>query len=162
MKTDNPKKYRLIIVLLIIVNLAIIISWWYFDSNGAWKHDDKRRGRRGFKKENFESTLGLDSLQKVRFDKMNKQHHSRLEVLKSEVDSLKQLIKTEVFKKETDEQRIDTLFTQIASRRTTIDTSIYFHFKNLKKACTQEQKVVFDSLMQVYFHRKDYRRSGRR
>ena len=160
MKTDNPKKYRLVIILLIIVNLILISTWWYFDSTRLDMGDSNHHGRKEMRKNFFQTTLGLDSIQSEQFNMNNKEHFKRIRTMNNEIDSLKLLIRDEVFKPNPDEEVLNELFSKIAVIRTSIDTSIYYHFKELRSICKPSQVASFDSLMNEFFTKKE-RFSGR-
>lgn len=161
----NFKRYRIIIIILIVVNLVLIGALWQFNINN--RYDNRWRGRgddKGrFGKERFEDALRLDSLQKEEFDNRNRMHFHKIHQLNGEIDSIKVLVRDEIFKSNTDEEKLNKLFESIAQKRTTIDTSIYNHFKNLRSLCSPSQTAAYDSMMNGFFNRPEFsRRNDRR
>jgi hypothetical protein len=155
MKTDNQKKYRLIVLLLIIVNVLIVFAWWYLDNDNPDGQRKRQRGREEFKKDFFESTLKLDSSQRCQFKQLNHSHFKSLGELNNDIDSLKLLIKDEIINPTRDEKRVKELFSEIVIKRTVIDTTIYNHFKQLRLVCHPDQVASFDSLTNSFFLKKE-------
>lgn len=156
MEIDNVKKYRLIIVILVLVNLVLVLIWWMFFIKGSVNdHNDADRKRwRSNRTDFFEQTLGLDEQQKVEFKRLNEIHFSRLKISNFEIDSLKSELQRTIVNDAGNETRLSELFHEIAVKRTSLDTSIYFHFKRLRALCRPEQVAVFDSLANSFVKKR--------
>lgn len=157
MNMNEAKKYKVIIISLILVNVLIIGIWWFFNIKGQPERENRKNSGQWRHNRNdfFEEALKLDSAQRIVFKEMNDRHMTRLGRTNVEVDSLKNQIKIEIFKSNPNPERIDSLFKMIAGKRTTIDTSIYYHFKRLRNVCRPNQVASFDSLMNNFIKRKD-------
>jgi hypothetical protein len=163
MNMNEARKYKVIIISLITVNIVIIGIWWIVNlktrSGKDNPHGDSQW--RINKHESFEDALGLDSLQRKKFKELSYNHMAKIGCLNNRVDSLKKLIQNEIFAQQPDQARIDSLFNNISLNRTMIDTSIFHHFKRLKAECNENQAVVFDSLINNFFSRRDRFRGNR-
>ena len=152
MELNEAKRYRIIIVILILVNLSLISIWWLLsiksDSNDSSKHQNN-------KKDFFKEALKLDSIQQNQFDTLNHQHFQKLGKLNHEVDSLKQKMRIEIMQPTQNQERLDSVFTEIAIKRTIIDSSIYHHFQRLRKICKPNQINTFDSVVNSFLLHKE-------
>lgn len=160
MKMDETKRYKLVIGVLVLVNVLIVAVWWLFympqSTEGKRnKQNEWRNQGRDF----MEQALKLDESQKVVFNALGEAHMKMVGKLNREIDSLKSCISKEIMNAEGPSVRIDSLFNTIALKRAAVDTSIYHHFRRLRKVCKPEQVVAFDSLMTEFLSRRD--RGGR-
>lgn len=132
-----------------------MVAWWYFSNdtkNSCWP------GRHDSNKGRFEDLLRLDSIQMKQFEARKSVHFDGIRSINAQIDSIKLIVRDEIFSNKPNEERLDSLFNEIAIRRTSIDTSIYYHFKRLKAICRPDQKRTFDSLSNEFFRKKDRKR----
>ena len=158
MKTDETKKYRLIILILIVVNICSIATWWAMSIKSEHPSEEKPQNPR---KDFFAQALKLDSMQKMQFDTLNCQHFQKLGQLNGKVDSLKHEMRVEIMKPAANLNRLDSLFNDIAWHRTVIDSTIYHHFRRLRSICQPNQVEAFDSVVNTFLMRKDKKDKGR-
>ncbi len=158
MKTDETKKYRIIILILIVVNICLITTWWVLSIRSEQPIEEKQQNPR---KDFFAQALKLDSIQKIQFDTLNCQHFQKLGQLNGRVDSLKHEMRLEIMRPATNHNRLDSLFKEIAWNRTVIDSTIYHHFQRLRNICQPNQVESFDSLINTFLMRKDKKDKGR-
>jgi protein CpxP len=93
------------------------------------------------------SGLRLDSLQVARYKNMKHEHAYSI----MEVDHRERLVQLEFFEllknNKPDRAKLDEVFWELSEFKQQKDRITFMHFHKIRKLCSKDQRVVFDSLI---------------
>ncbi len=108
----------------------------------------------------FEERLKLTPEQKQAFSKLKQSYFSDVEMVK---DSMNQVRKNLVrsIGNQMDEENRNELFGEMAKHKLKIERLTIEHFNNMRRVCSEEQKLVFDTIMVRMLDHNPMFKSGR-
>jgi periplasmic protein CpxP/Spy len=155
MSTQTKSKlYLLIIGILLITNIAML--FFFFNKKDEGKKGTNRAGNdRGAMMKNFlQKEIGFNEQQIQLYDTLSKQHKQKM---KAEFDALK-TNKEEQFKelgiKGFSDSAIADMVGTTAERQKLMELQLLNHFAAIRKICTAEQQMKFDTLFYKIWSKK--------
>jgi len=147
MMTNNKNKLLVYVIIALLIMNTIFTTILWFRTNPP-KHEDKRRSvRERFLIEN----LHLDSIQQSQLDDLMLEHRGQLELFKEKErgyrETLFDLLKSDSY----DSLAVLNCANKAAKIKVQIDTSVFYHFKRVRKICNQSQLTKLDSLIENLF-----------
>jgi hypothetical protein len=154
----KSKLYLLIIGILAIANIALL----YFVLNGNCKPAKKKGGwaahdaaARGF----LQNNIGFNEQQLVQFDTLVKQHREKMKAImdinkKEKENQFKQLGSLAFA-----DSAIANAVKINAQNQSNVDMQLFQYLKNLRKLCTAEQLVKYDTSYFRMWNKKQNRKN---
>lgn len=147
MMTNNKNKLLVYVMIALLIMNTIFTTILWFRTNPP-KHEDMRKSvRERFLIEN----LDLDSIQQSKLDNLMLQHHAQLELFKDKErgyrETLFELLKSDPY----DSLVVLNCVNDAAKIKMQIDTSVFYHFKRIRKICNPSQLSKLDSLIENLF-----------
>jgi hypothetical protein len=149
----KSKLYILIIGILLITNVAMLIFFLkgHHDDHGK---PPARIDRRAMMKNFLQKDIGFNDQQLQEYDTLSNRFK---ESNKAEMDSLK-ANKEEQFKvlgnQGFSEATIDSIVNRSAENQKQMELHLMYHFANIRKLCTGDQLVKFDTSFYKIWNRK--------
>ncbi|QHI38869.1 hypothetical protein IMCC3317_42690 [Kordia antarctica] len=97
--------------------------------------------------------LQFDEAQMNDFTKMNKTHHETMREISREVKELKDQLFDKLSETTVNETEINDITKRIGEKERQKDLKTFYHFKEVQKICTDEQRSKFNSIIQDALHR---------
>lgn len=104
--------------------------------------------------------LHFDEAQMKSFSKMNDTHHETMMKISREIKELKDQLFAEISETTTNETKVNDITRRIGEKEQEKDLKTFYHFKEVQKICTDEQRTRFNILVQEGLKR--HGRPGRR
>lgn len=142
MENKSLKYWKLFSIILIILNLALI----FFLVAGPLRKPP-RMDREGNPGNYLTEKLKFTEQQKTEFDKLREAHHDSVKSLKERGKELREKF-YDGLKSNTENKITDSLSLMIAENQKQIELVTYQHFKDVKQLCTDEQKTIFNNIIQ--------------
>jgi protein CpxP len=98
--------------------------------------------------------LNFDETQMQDFTKLNDTHHDAMRGISREVKELKDQLFNELSEVEVNKSKINDLTRRIGENERQKDLKTFYHFKEVQKICTDEQRSRFNSIIQDALHRR--------
>ena len=147
MKAITSNKWVLVLVLfLVLTNLALV----FFAFKGTAKVEKKEE--KGF----LTSKLNLTEEQDKEFKKRKEEYFTLMKPRWEEVNTLKDSLYSHLGDEEVSDSVINYYVDQWSENSRESDKLLFKHFREIRKICTKEQQVIFDTIVpkMVKFQRK--------
>lgn len=95
----------------------------------------------------LEEKLNLSDSQKERFEQFRKEHRSKMDDIKEEIDTLKDELYAHFPKEGYSTKEVEGIARKLGAKKAEADVLTFQHFKNLREICTPEQQQEFDQLI---------------
>ncbi|WP_298518348.1 periplasmic heavy metal sensor [uncultured Kordia sp.] len=105
--------------------------------------------------------LQFDATQMAQFSEMNDAHHEEMMGISREIKELKDQLFAEISSTTVNEAKIDDITRRIGDREREKDLKTFYHFKEVQKICTDEQRTRFNTIVQESLKRHGRRGKGR-
>ncbi|RYY93021.1 MAG: periplasmic heavy metal sensor [Chitinophagaceae bacterium] len=131
------------VIVLVLLNIGLMASIWLQKSTVAGIGTTATTGQppRGGPGAMIIRELGFDSLQRLRFDSLRNDHHSRTEAYRAQMRDLKERFFAGLH---ADEPPSDSLNAAIGALQARIDRNTYEHFRLVRALCNGAQKERFE------------------
>lgn len=140
--TKQDRIIKWLNIFLLIINISAFVTFLLMNRQGSSEHNQKfssdefLRTELGLTPEQFRKVSALNNdvfrLYQVYLDKKCEMNFELVDELSSENPS---------------DQKMDSLCTRIGQLDAALKKQTVRHFKNVKSACTEEQKVLLDQLL---------------
>jgi len=147
MKAISSNKWVLVLVLfLVLTNLALV--FFAFSSS----RPTEKKEQKGF----LQSKLNLSEEQDKEFKKQKEEFFTLMKPRWEEVNNLKDSLYSHLGDAEIPDSVINHYVDQWSANSRESDKVLFKHFRELRKICTKEQQVIFDTLVpkMVKYQRK--------
>lgn len=148
----DQKKYKWLFFLLAVLLISnIVLAAFLFISSSSKDHLSGRNDSTGVYKE-----IGLNRLQTDTFKARKEVFLKEMRPLWNEI----KVLKDSMYKKmeaDTSDINIKLLSEEIAQKTNLVDLKTYQHFTELRKLCTPEQQVRFDTIIPKLVNRRNRR-----
>ncbi len=101
--------------------------------------------------------LQFSEAQMQQFSAMNDAHHEAMMEISRDIKKLKDALFAEISETTVDKAKVDSITKQIGEKERQKDLKTFYHFKEVQKICTDEQRQRFNSIVQ-----ESLKRHGRR
>ncbi|TLX78319.1 periplasmic heavy metal sensor [Labilibacter sediminis] len=165
----SKKYYLIMIAILVVLNIFSWRIWWSyppmkpFASSEMLDHERGRKEGRGMKV--LVEKLNLSDEQKKEFEQLRKDYFSKLQGIDSEMRPLRAEVLRYSLKENSNEKK-DSIFDLMVNYKMKFELETFKHFSDMRKLCTEEQKLVFDTLITNMFNRsnrfRDHKSKGRK
>ena len=98
--------------------------------------------------------IGLSEDQAQKYQDMRKEHMEKIKEINDQVDASKLCIADEIFAKNPDEKKVDTLAAKIGMLQAKIEVMRFEHFRDLINICNNEQKEKLHPILRDVFGKK--------
>ncbi|MEO5682600.1 MAG: periplasmic heavy metal sensor [Chitinophagaceae bacterium] len=144
----NQSKNRILIflvVFLLLTNIAMLLYFTVYDKPSLKaSHTEKRGpGITAF----LQNDLGFSKEQMARLDSLKKQHRNAIKPLFTELGKSKDNFYQLIGKPGIDEAALKTASDEIGKRQAALDLQFFQNFTSIRRLCTDQQLVKFDSVM---------------
>ncbi|MGH1384220.1 Spy/CpxP family protein refolding chaperone [Kordia sp.] len=92
--------------------------------------------------------LQFDEAQMKSFREMNDAHHEAMMKVSREIKGLKDQLFAEISETTTNEAKVNDITRRIGEKEQEKDLKTFYHFKEVQKICTDEQRTRFNILVQ--------------
>ena len=92
--------------------------------------------------------LRFDEAQMKDFNKTNDIHHDEMRKISREIKELKDQLFAEISETTTNEAKVNDITLRIGEKEQEKDLKTFYHFKEVQKICTDEQRTRFNVLVQ--------------
>ncbi|AXG71841.1 heavy-metal resistance [Kordia sp. SMS9] len=92
--------------------------------------------------------LQFDEAQMQQFSTINDVHHEAMMTISRDIKKLKDALFAEISETTVDKAKIDDITNQIGEKERQKDLKTFYHFKEVQKICTDEQRERFNTLIQ--------------
>lgn len=92
--------------------------------------------------------LRFDEGQMKDFNKLNDMHHDEMRKISREIKELKDQLFDHISKTTTDKAKVNDLARRIGEKERQKDIKTFYHFKEVQKICTDEQRTRFNRIVQ--------------
>ena len=147
--------YIITIVVLVILNVALLFSFWYKEKPD--RHFGKRTpppGKEARMGHLFEKKLGLNAAQKKQYKTLREAHFEYARNAKREIHDLRNDLFLQIHNGE-ETAKADSIATLIGKKEGALEKETFYHFRQLRAICSDEQKPKFDQLMKNVLRRMD-------
>jgi hypothetical protein len=145
-----------LVVFLVVLNVALLGVLWRQNSYRPQAESVTRQ----FNRQNpFTGPLALSEAQRISFEKLRKEHFSKVRPDMQAIELLKKQLVKEALNDKLDNKKIESLADSIGSRQATIEKELALHFHELAAICNPAQR---DSLKTVLDRMTSHRFSNRR
>jgi periplasmic protein CpxP/Spy len=148
MKSASLKYWKVATFIMIALNITLIVFLFLkpFGGKHPGENEDGDPGKYIVEK------LKFSEQQQTEFDKLKEAHHGSIMILQAEGKKLR----TNFFNGLTLDpanNNVDSSVNKIAENQKQIELITYNHFKEVKKICTPEQKLIFNDIIQEVLER---------
>ena len=98
--------------------------------------------------------LRFDEAQMKGFNKMNDMHHNEMRKISREVKELKDQLFAEISEITVNEDKVNDLARRIGEKERQKDLKTFYHFKEVQKICTEDQRERFNTIVQQALKRR--------
>lgn len=105
--------------------------------------------------------LQFDATQMQSFSKINDAHHEAMMTISREIKELKDQLFDEISETTTNEAKVNDITRQIGEKEQQKDLKTFYHFKEVQKICTDEQRTRFNTLVQDALKKHGRRGKGK-
>lgn len=148
----NQNKYKWLFFLLAIMLISnIVLAVMLFSSRSSTEGQRNKNESNGIYKE-----LGLNPLQIDTFKTRKEIFFKEMRPLWNEIRELKDSMYKQM-QVDTNDANVKLLSLQIAQKTNIADLKTYQHFTELRKFCTPEQQVRFDTIVPKFVNRRSRR-----
>ncbi|GAB4093440.1 hypothetical protein [Flaviaesturariibacter terrae] len=139
----KPNWVAIAITVLLLLNIGLMATIW-LQKEKSRDADTTEGPQRGGPGALLVRELGFDSLQRLRFDSLRNDHHSRVEGYRNQMRDLKERFFAGIRR---NEPASDSIAAAIGSLQGQIDRSTYDHFRLVRALCNDSQKEKFDRII---------------
>ncbi|UII29344.1 periplasmic heavy metal sensor [Fulvivirga maritima] len=141
---NKNRLLTVLVIVLAVMNLALISFWWYSKPE---QKQNKKWPNRGKRVESFFSRqLGLTEDQAQAFETERKEHFKATMPIVKEVQSEKKKI-VSMLGQGADSLQIEAVLQSINDKNNDLERLNFWHIRNLREICTDEQKPKFDKII---------------
>jgi protein CpxP len=148
----NQKKYKWLFFLLFVLLVSnIVLAVFLFVSNSSKDGKQNKNEANSIYKE-----IGLDSIQIDTFKARKEAYFKVMRPLWNEIKELKD----SMYKKleaDSNDLIVRSLSSEIANKTSIADMKTYQHFSELRKLCTPDQQVRYDTIIPKLVNRRNRR-----
>ncbi len=147
------KKNKILYILLIF--LVGINAFFLFNYLGGSKHvENKTKPERGGPVGFIVRELGFSEDQMFELDMISRDHHHEMRRIRDDIKGLKDVLFNEISNERSNEVVIDSITTLIGQKIKERDIETFYHFKEVRALCTDEQKEKFKKIINDALHRE--------
>lgn len=144
---SSKRFISIILAILVVLNLTLLGTLWWQNTHVPKKNEKVAKIQKNKNKQSiFEKELHLTDEQSKQFSTLRFQHFQRTLPALLAISGLKRQLIQEAVKAEPDTLVIKALAERIGSQQALIEYRLAWHFNDLSKVCTLEQR---DSLQNV-------------
>lgn len=137
------------LAILVVLNLALLGTLWWQNTNSPRKSEAVVKTRKYKNKPSiFEKELKLSEEQNKQFNMLRLQHFQKTLPALVAISGLKRQLIQESVKNEPDTLVIKALAQRIGSQQALIEYRLAWHFNELSKVCTPEQRDSLQSVLE--------------
>jgi periplasmic protein CpxP/Spy len=154
--STNPKNKMLVIalVILLLTNIALVT----FILTNKPQEKRPREGREAAMKEFLKKDVGFDEKQMQQYDTLSKQQKEKMKLRFDEMRAGKQQLFQELGRQGFGDSAIREAAIKLSSNQQDIETNMLLHVAAIRKICTAEQQVKFDSLFYKVWNKNGERK----
>ena len=148
----NQKKYKWLFFLLFVLLVSnIVLAVFLFVSNSSKPSTQNKNEANSIYKE-----IGLDSTQIDTFKARKEAYFKVMRPLWNEIKELKDSMYKRL-EADSNDLIVKSLSSEIATKTSIADMKTYQHFSELRKLCTPEQQVRYDTIIPKLVNRRNRR-----
>ena len=143
MSTSTKSKSLVIAVVILLLTNIAMLAFILFN-----KAPQKKpwMGREGMMTEFLQKDIGFTKEQMTLYDTLSSQHKERMKMRFDQIRGNKENVYKELGSQAFADSAIAFAATRLSSTQQEIETNMLKHFAAVRKICTPEQQVKFDSL----------------
>jgi hypothetical protein len=143
MENKSVKFWKFFAIVLIVLNLTLI-GFLLLRPIGGRRSEVKVEVAMG---NYFVEKLKLTAPQQRELKRLRENHHAAILALQAEGKKLRKRFFDGLIS-DTAKSKEDSIANEIAGNQKQIELMTYSHFQEVKKICTEEQKLIFDDIIQ--------------
>jgi hypothetical protein len=148
----NQQKYRWLFFLLFVLLISnIILAAFLFVSNSSKEKNQNKNEANSIYKE-----IGLDSIQIDTFKARKEAYFKQMRPLWNEIKELKDSMYKSL-EADSNDLIVKSLSSEIANKTSIADMKTYQHFYELRKFCTPDQQLRYDTIIPKLVNRRNRR-----
>jgi hypothetical protein len=148
----NQKKYKWLFFLLFVLLVSnIVLAVFLFISNSSIDGKQNKNEANSIYKE-----IGLDSIQIDTFKARKEAYFKVMRPLWNEIKELKDSMYKRL-EADSSDMIVKSLSSEIANKTSIADMKTFQHFYELRKLCTPEQQVRYDTIIPKLVNRRNRR-----
>ena len=148
----NQKKYKWLFFLLTVLLISnIVLAVFLFMSKSSTGQNQSRNESAGIYKE-----VGLNPIQIDTFKARKDLFFKEMRPLWNEIRELKDSMYKKL-KADSNDISVKMLSQEIAQKTNVVDMKTFQHFSELRKLCSPEQQVRFDTIIPKFVNRRNRR-----
>ena len=148
----NQQKYRWLFFLLFVLLISnIILAAFLFVSNSSKEKNQNKNEANSIYKE-----IGLDSIQIDTFKARKEAYFKQMRPLWNEIKELKDSMYKSL-EADSNDLIVKSLSSEIANKTSIADMKTYQHFYELRKFCTPDQQLRYDTNIPKLVNRRNRR-----
>ncbi len=153
MSTQTKSKwYLLIIGVLLITNIAMLFFFFQHKNN---VRKGGGRGDRGAMMKNFlQKDIGFSAPQLLQYDSLSKKNREKMKADFENLRTNKELQFKTLGQQAFSDTAITTMVNQSAEKQKLMEWQMLQHFSAIRKICTPEQQIKYDSLLYTIWNKK--------
>ncbi len=144
MNNSRNKVLIFIVVVLLITNIGMLFYFIGGRGSGRNNHGDKRTGPvTSF----LQNEIGFNKQQLAAFDSLKQQHRAAMKPLFDDLGKSKDDFYALIGRVGVTDSVLKSASDLIGKKQAALDLQFYQNFRSIRKLCSPEQQIKFDSLM---------------
>jgi periplasmic protein CpxP/Spy len=145
MTTITKNKWFLFLLgFLFLANIALLLSFFVFgERSGTYKGSHSTQSNSGY----LARELQLSKEQVSTFNSMKEEHFRMMKPLWEEINKSKDSLYRQMNNPAMNDSAISAFTERLAEKNKKADELMFRHFRELRKQCTPEQQLKFDTLI---------------
>lgn len=127
-------------IILVILNVCLMFTIW---CNPFSKKHERGQGPFNY----IVKELNMSDQQVRAYEQLRNWHHDSIMVLRRQGRELRNDIFDNLKGTNTDSKKVDSLISLVGENQEKIEAVTYFHFKQVRALCNEEQKRKFDNII---------------
>lgn len=150
------KWFLFLLGFLLLANVALLLSFFVFGEKSGSAVPKKSAQPSGF----LSRELTLTKEQEQLFKEKKEEHFKRIKPLWEEIRKTKDTLYRQLNNPDFNDSAINAITSRLAAKNKISDEMLFNHFRELRKLCTDEQKIKFDTLIPQMMTRPGNRGKG--
>lgn len=147
---------NILIGLLVVLNLATLGMLWYDRQEPVTTTTTETEEPNTVKPQNdlLAEELGFDQQQREQLQQLRREHHESMRSNEQKLFGLRKQLHQKIGEPNTTEEEVTMLSDSIGNILSSIERSVFTHFRDIRGLCTEEQaehfdQVIFDLMKQM-------------
>ena len=145
------KRLGWVVLLLIVMNIVSLSALWIGHTN----RPGAKRGSVASEKY-LQERLGLSEEQLQAMTDLREEHFGQMEKIRRDFLSAREAFHKQP-RNENNTARMDDLAARIGSLQAQMEKEVYYHFSAMRDLCTEDQKKIFDEVIEDVLRRGENR-----